>query len=93
MAKEGPQEGVTQYGANKYLWGNVPALDILNTKQNEGDKLGQKLALLFAGEFFWRACLQEAKEIVPWLSLLSIGGYQARREDSSGVDSFVLWEV
>ncbi|KAI9651810.1 MAG: hypothetical protein M1829_002440 [Trizodia sp. TS-e1964] len=36
------------HGANKSLWGNVPALDVLYLKQNEGDKLPKDIHLLFA---------------------------------------------
>jgi hypothetical protein len=50
ITNDGPREGVTQYGAKKYLWGNVPALDILNSKQNEGDNFVGTLGLLFAGQ-------------------------------------------
>lgn len=38
-----------QHGGEKYLWGNVPALDVLNLERNEADKLPKKLHLLFAG--------------------------------------------
>ncbi|KAF2623920.1 hypothetical protein BU25DRAFT_349343 [Macroventuria anomochaeta] len=38
------------FGAQKYLWGNMPALDILNSKNNEGEikVIENDLALLFA---------------------------------------------
>ena len=39
-----------QFGTNKYLWGNMPALDVLKINDNEGE-LGivtRNLALLFA---------------------------------------------
>jgi len=38
------------YGNNKYLWGNVFAIDVLQLKQNEGHHYHQCLALLFAGK-------------------------------------------
>jgi len=38
------------YGNNKCLWGNVPAIDVLQLKQNEGHHYHQCLALLFAGK-------------------------------------------
>ncbi|EXJ70466.1 uncharacterized protein A1O5_06535 [Cladophialophora psammophila CBS 110553] len=36
------------YGGGKYLWGNVPAIDILRLEQNEGHNYNKDLALLFA---------------------------------------------
>ncbi|KAF2470499.1 uncharacterized protein BDR25DRAFT_325695 [Lindgomyces ingoldianus] len=40
---------LVSFGANKYLWGNVPALDILNIKDNEGIRaVDQDFTLLFA---------------------------------------------
>jgi hypothetical protein len=36
----------------KYLWGNVPAVDMLNSSQNEGGALFEQLRLLFAGAYF-----------------------------------------
>jgi len=41
-------EGNTS-GTNKYLWGNMPAIDILNLHANEGMGYEQDLTLLFAG--------------------------------------------
>lgn len=40
--------GVT-FGGKKYLWGNVPALDVLRLETNEGDNYPGQLSLLFAG--------------------------------------------
>lgn len=37
------------HGRQKYLWGNVPAIDILNLQQNEGVDFTEDLRLLFAG--------------------------------------------
>jgi hypothetical protein len=39
-----------QFGTRGYLWGNIPALDILNLKDNEGEAaiIKQDIALLFA---------------------------------------------
>lgn len=37
------------FGADKYLWGNTPALDILNLEHNEGLGYRDDIALLFAG--------------------------------------------
>jgi hypothetical protein len=33
----------------KYLWGNVPALDVLRLAENEGDSYAGDLRILFAG--------------------------------------------
>jgi hypothetical protein len=49
ITEGGPPESVQSYGAKKFLWGNVPALDILKCKQNEGEDLPEDLRLLFAG--------------------------------------------
>lgn len=35
----------------KYLWGNIPAYDLLQLAQNEGSGHGQDLSLLFAGMY------------------------------------------
>ena len=45
----GPIIGQTHYGKQKYLWGNVPALDVVNHRHNEIDNLPEDLHLLFAG--------------------------------------------
>jgi hypothetical protein len=37
------------HGQRKYLWGNVPALDVVNVVQIEGTNLPSTLHLLFAG--------------------------------------------
>lgn len=34
---------------HKYLWGNMPALDVLNLEQNEGSNFSGTLKVLFAG--------------------------------------------
>ena len=34
----------------KYLWGNMPALDVLALSRNEGSSYGHDLHVLFAGE-------------------------------------------
>lgn len=46
---EGSDFGFTPHGGQKYFWGNVPALDLLNLKQNEGVEVAEDLRLLFAG--------------------------------------------
>lgn len=42
---------MVQHGRKKYLWGNVPAIDILQSRQNEGNTLPEMFNLLFAGKF------------------------------------------
>ena len=37
------------FGENKYLWGNVPAIDVLRLDHNEGHGYQHGLSLLFAG--------------------------------------------
>ncbi|KAK5701102.1 hypothetical protein LTR17_022899 [Elasticomyces elasticus] len=36
------------FGGKKYLWGNMPAFDVLKLVQNEGETYAQDLSLLFA---------------------------------------------
>lgn len=38
------------FGVKKYLWGNVPALDVLQLAANEGAEYAGDLGLLFAGK-------------------------------------------
>jgi hypothetical protein len=48
---EGSAEEVEKLGKRiKYQWGNMPAIDVLRLKGNEGEKYDKDLALLFAGE-------------------------------------------
>jgi len=42
----------TIFGAKKYLWGNVPAYDIMQLASNEGKAYSEDLRLLFAGVSF-----------------------------------------
>ena len=48
----------TIFGAKKYLWGNVPAYDVVQLSANEGKAYSGDLRLLFAGVSF-------AKILVP----------------------------
>jgi hypothetical protein len=34
----------------KYLWGNMPAVDVLALDRNEGNSYDKDLSVLFAGE-------------------------------------------
>ena len=47
---EGPFVKNASHGRQKYLWGNVPALDLIKLQQNEGINFAGDLRLLFAGE-------------------------------------------
>jgi len=38
------------FGGTKYLWGNMPAIDVLNLKHNEGVDYANTIELLFAGK-------------------------------------------
>ncbi len=40
---------MTKFGPSKFLWGNMPAFDVLRLESNEGVKYGGDLSLLFAG--------------------------------------------
>lgn len=40
----------------KYVWGNVPALNVINSSQNEGDTLPEDLRLLFPGKRTYLHC-------------------------------------
>lgn len=40
---------MVKYGGNKYLWGNVPSLDLLQLRDNEGISTKRDLSLLLAG--------------------------------------------
>jgi hypothetical protein len=39
----------TRFGGTKYLWGNMPAIDVLALGDNEGKDYANDLSLLFAG--------------------------------------------
>jgi hypothetical protein len=43
---------LTIFGAKKYLWGNVPAYDVVQLSANEGKAYSRDLRLLFAGASF-----------------------------------------
>ena len=47
---EGPDLEYVSHGRQKYLWANVPALDIIKLQQNEGVNFAGDLRLLFAGK-------------------------------------------
>ena len=44
-----PMTSQLSHGQRKYLWGNVPAFDILNLENNEGVGHPDDVRLLFAG--------------------------------------------
>lgn len=39
------------YGANKYLWGTISAIDAIKPQDNEGVDFQQDIDFLFAGTF------------------------------------------
>ena len=41
-----------EFGGKKFLWGNMPAFDVVQLASNEGDDYGCPVRLLFAGAFF-----------------------------------------
>lgn len=43
---------IVPFGPKKFLWGNMPALDILKLGDNEGEGDQGSLKMLFAGESF-----------------------------------------
>ena len=54
---EGPHVDQVSHGQQKYLWGNVPALDLVKLQQNEGADFAGDLRLLFAGQnYLFRFC-------------------------------------
>jgi len=42
--------GITTFGNKKFLWGNLPAIDVLKLRYNEGLGYQGSLDMLFAGE-------------------------------------------
>ena len=56
------------FGQGIYPWGNVPAIDVLNLAQNEGNDLCPDIAILFAG---WVYLLSFQLRGL-WLTILSI---------------------
>ena len=41
---------IAPFGIMKYLWGNMPALDVLKLNGNEGIQRERDFSLLFAGK-------------------------------------------
>lgn len=46
----GDDADLVSFGMQKYLWGNVPAIELLNVKDNESDATGRDFRLLLAGK-------------------------------------------
>lgn len=46
---DGPSQAA--FGGQKYLWGNAPALDVLQLGANEGEDYDRQISLLFAGKY------------------------------------------
>lgn len=47
----GSTPSISTFGATNYLWGNVPAIDLIKLTDNEGVGFKQDIDLLFAGRF------------------------------------------
>lgn len=45
-----PEYPFVNWGEKAYLWGNVPAADVLNLKNNEGLGYNEDIGILFAGK-------------------------------------------
>lgn len=50
MGTKEHEVGSTPFGGSQYMWGNMPALDLLKLDQNEGKEVSRDYALLFAGK-------------------------------------------
>ena len=50
MDVKGSEVEPTSFGGSQYMWGNMPALDVLKLDQNEGYEVSRDYALLFAGK-------------------------------------------
>jgi len=59
----GPAFVPDTYGIPKYLWGNVPAIDMLNLTQNEGLDYSKDLRLLSAGT---HSSLKHLRQLTPF---------------------------
>ncbi|PCD34788.1 hypothetical protein AU210_007384 [Fusarium oxysporum f. sp. radicis-cucumerinum] len=58
-------EAPTPFGGMKYLFGNVPALDVLRLGANEGEAYGSQLRLLFAASGDLRNVAQAIAQLPP----------------------------
>ncbi|EWZ90767.1 hypothetical protein NW765_016088 [Fusarium oxysporum] len=58
-------EAPTPFGGMKYLFGNVPALDVLRLGANEGEAYGSQLRLLFAASGDLRNVVQTIAQLPP----------------------------
>ncbi|KAF5962848.1 hypothetical protein FBULB1_13786 [Fusarium bulbicola] len=62
----GPVDGShTRFGGSKYLWGNIPALDVLKIGANEGKSYREKLCLLFAASGDMRNVVKTIARLPP----------------------------
>lgn len=53
LVEHGSNAGNVQQASVKYLWGNMPALNVLNLRSNEGESFSEDIKLLFAGEWIY----------------------------------------
>ena len=56
---------MTAFGNLTYLWGNMPAFDVLNIQKNEGRSYAKDIDMLFAGEYLMED--SNASAIVGWM--------------------------
>ncbi|KAI1262719.1 hypothetical protein F5Y18DRAFT_438850 [Xylariaceae sp. FL1019] len=61
----GDSESMTKFGAPKYLWGNVPAIDVVQLAQNEGINFQKPLDLLFAASGDLRNVVLSVTDLPP----------------------------
>jgi hypothetical protein len=60
------------FGSKKYLWGNMPSIDVVRLAENEGAAYEQDLKILFAGMKPW--CFY----LVVWLLMFCIASGDLR---------------
>lgn len=66
------------FGSDKHLWGNTPAIDILQIERNEGLDYGDDVALLFAGSL----CISHHVDVIYPANANSFWRPEKCREDS-----------
>lgn len=51
VADDKEADSIRKVSADKYLWGNMSALDVLQLRSNEGEFFSEDIKLLFAGQY------------------------------------------
>lgn len=80
VGDNGPSQVV--FGGNKYLWGNVSAIDVLQLAKNEGSTYDQDVHLLFAGKGNFTVSNLVLETSDPFITLSSIRRLAKRGQDS-----------